>query len=150
MRTHEALAEVIGRDTAEQAEALGLKKITLNKWKEAPERSGSLNPLDRVEALTQKALEMGRGEAAFAAVRYLCRRFGFCAVPLPVGRPEFEGVADGLFSALREQSDFAAVSAEALRDREITPQERNRIEREGWEAQEAIAAFLGLVQRVEH
>lgn len=149
MRSYEALSEVIGRETAECAEALGLKPITVNKWKEDPERSGTVNPLERVEMLTAKAVALGRGDAAFAAVRYLCRRFGFCAVPLPAGRPEFAGVADGLFSALREQSDFAAVSAEALRDREITPQERNRIEREAWEAQEAISGFLHLVRLAE-
>lgn len=149
MRSYEALSEVIGRETVECAEALGLKPITVNKWKQDPEQSGTVNPLERVEMLTAKAVALGRGDAAFAAVRYLCRRFGFCAVHLPAGRPEFADIADGLFSSLREHAEFAAVSAESLRDRVLTAQERNRIEREAWEAQEAIAAFLDKIRGME-
>lgn len=142
MKSFEALNLVIGRDTVEHAKALKLKPGTVGKWKESPEASGSPNPLDRVETMTLTAIELQRGDAAFEALRYLARRFGFLLVPVAVGEISAQNLLDKSLSVLRAQGDFMAALCGSIEGRETIGTASRRIVPRGNDAMEAIADLL--------
>jgi hypothetical protein len=51
-----------------------------------------------------------------------------------------------MLECVHEFGELAAVAADALADGKITRRERSEVVREGWQAVEALAAFLHAVE----
>ncbi len=145
MKSHEALHTAIDKDTAEVAKALHLSIPMVSKWKEPTSDwtdSGALNPLDRIEAIIAKALQLGRPvEAAMAPIYYLTQQFSHIAIPLPKC-DNLKDLSDELMEAIKEFGHLASVAAEAMADGRISKNEFAAIEEEGTHLIRHAAAFI--------
>lgn len=150
METYEALGLCVGRDTVAHAKALRRSTALVNKWTEPTndfEDSGALNPLDRLEMMIETARRVGKVSPtdAIAPIQYLANRFNLALIPLPANIPCLTDVTHQLMVTIKEFGDLAAVSAAAMEDCRITPDERRIIEREGNELLAAVGLFLKVV-----
>lgn len=147
MQSHELLREVFQKTSAKQVAAdLGLSLSMIYKWAEPPspgygasiadenalgaarrsEGSGSVNPLDRVEALIQSTNDP-------RLVQWICQRAGgfFIQNPKTI-RPHPDYLIPATNEILQEFADLLGVIAVAAADNQITPPEAKKI-RARWE-----------------
>lgn len=125
MESFEALGLCIGRDSEQIAQALGVATITVQKWKQDPLASGSRNPVDIIKIAVNKAIAMGRRPAeALAPVTHLVDYFKDAAesADLSVQRSHAD--------LMQEFSHLISEHAVAIRDGQVSPDERRRLERE--------------------
>ena len=87
MKSYEAIQRAINGKTIEHAKALGISLSSVTKWQEPHldfTDSGSYNPLDRIESITEKSLSLGNPpDRAYAPLQYLTERFGVIMLRLP-------------------------------------------------------------------
>lgn len=148
MESYDALHQCIGRFTKEVAKRLHKSSILIYKWQEPStdfSESGSINPLDLIEATVDEAQRLGQGGAALAPIHWLNQRFNLVSIPLGASGGHRD-INDSLIKSIKEFADTAQAVSEALADGRISPDEARRIHKEGWEAVQAITA---LIYRVE-
>lgn len=129
MQSHELLREVFKTSSAKQVAAdLGLSLSMIYKWAEADEGdgSGSVNPLDRVQALIRITNDQ-------RLVHWICQHAGGFFIRNPKttnSHPEF--LIPATNEIVQEFADLLAVIATAAGDNHISPEESKNI-RKRWE-----------------
>lgn len=149
MESCEALRACIGPYTKEVAKRLGRSTQLVHKWQEPTSdfsESGSLNPLDRLEAIMEEALAKGQPhQEVMTPLSYLASRVGATVVQLPEARQETEAM-QVLCLSVKEFGEYAAAVSDALADGSVSRPERRRVLQEGWEA---VAALVTVLEAVE-
>ena len=129
MQSHELLREVFQKTSAKQVAAdLGLSLSMIYKWAEPDEGdgSGSVNPLDRVEALIRSTNDL-------RLVQWICQRAGGFFIQNPkTTKPHPDYLIPATNEIVQEFADLLAVIAGAAADNQITPPEAKKI-RARWE-----------------
>lgn len=129
MQSHELLREVFQKTSAKQVAAdLGLSLSMIYKWAEPDEGdgSGSVNPLDRVEALLRSTNDS-------RLVQWICQRAGGFFIQNPkTTKPHPDYLIPATNEILQEFADLLSVIAVAAADNQITPPEAKSI-RARWE-----------------
>lgn len=151
MKSHEALQKAIAGKTVDHAKRLGKSTVLLNKWQEPAtdfSDSGSYNPLDRIEAIVDYAIQLGiNRKNALAPVHWLNHRFGLIAFDLPDCAKD-GAVSAELISTIEEFSDLVKATSRALQNGRISRNEARTIVAEGEEALRAIGALVGMVKEI--
>lgn len=147
MLSHEALKLAVGRDTVEHAKAHHKSTSLIHKWTEPATDytdSGAFSPLDRLEIVIETSLKLGHVSRShsLAPVSFLAQRFNCLLLPLPPVSPCLADLARNLNKTIKEFGDVVSVTADAMEDHRITPDERRKIEAEGQELFEALGAFM--------
>jgi hypothetical protein len=129
MQSHELLREVLQKCSAKQVAAdLNLSLSMIYKWAEPDEGdgSGSVNPLDRIEALLRSTQDR-------RIVQWICQRAGGFFIQNPkTDKPQPEFLIPATNEIVQEFADLLAVIAVAAADNEITSKEAKSI-RARWE-----------------
>lgn len=129
MQSHELLREVLKTSSAKQVAAdLGLSLSMIYKWAEADEGdgSGSVNPLDRVQALIRSTNDP-------RLIHWICQHAGGFFIRNPKttnAHPDY--LIPATNEIVQEFADLLAVIATAAGDNHITPDEAKTI-RKRWE-----------------
>lgn len=129
MQSHELLREMFQKCSAKKLAAeLGLSLSMIYKWAEPDDGSGSgsVNPLDRLEALVRCTDDR-------RLVQWICQRAGgfFILNPKP-NKPHPAFLIPATNEIVQEFADLLAVIATAAADNQITAKEAAAI-RERWE-----------------
>jgi hypothetical protein len=144
MQSHELMREVLQQSTAKQlATDLGLSVSRIYKWAEPDEfdGSGTVNPLDRIEALIQSSGDQ-------RLVQWICERAGGFFIQNPkLARPHPEFLIPATNEIVQEFADLLSVIAVAAADNHITPTEAEAI-RARWEELKSVTE--GFVVCAEH
>ena len=134
MQSHELLREVLQKTSAKQVAAdLNLSLSMIYKWAEPDEGdgSGSVNPLDRIEALLNST-----GDRRM--VQWICERAGGFFILNPKhNKPHPDFLIPATNEIVQEFADLLAVIAAAAGDNEITPPEARKI-RARWEELKSV------------
>src|SRR6266487_3576662 len=129
MQSHELLREVFQKTSAKQVSAdLGLSLSMIYKWAESDDGSGSgsVNPLDRVEALIRSTNDP-------RLVQWICQRAGgFFILNPKTNKPHPDFLIPSTNEIVQEFADLLAVIASAAADNQITAKEAANI-RARWE-----------------
>ena len=144
MQSHELLREVFQKSSAKQVAAeLGLSLSMIYKWAEPPDAaagSGTVNPLDRIEAL-QRCTSDPR------LVQWICQRAGGFFIKNPKTlHPHPDFLIPATNEIIQEFADLLAVVANAVADNQITQEEAADI-RDRWEELKSVTE--GFVQCCE-
>jgi hypothetical protein len=144
MQSHELLREVFQKSSAKQIAAeLGLSLSMIYKWAEPPEApagSGTVNPLDRIDALHKCTGD-------HRIVQWICQQAGGFYIKNPKtnnAHPEF--LIPATNEIIQEFADLLAVIAKAVADNQIVPTEAADI-RGRWEELKSVTE--GFVQCCE-
>lgn len=155
MQSHELLREVFQKYSAKQVAAdLDLSLSMIYKWAEPPESgtgSGSVNPLDRIEALIRSTKD-------HRIVQWICQRAGGYYIKNPKAHTEHNThLIPATNEIVQEFADLLAVIATAAADNQITRAEAENI-RGRWEelksvTEEFVACceegnFIGLKNKI--
>ncbi len=135
MQSHELLREIFQKCSAKQvASELGLSLSMIYKWAEPPDAtsgSGTVNPLDRIEAL-QRCTSDPR------LVQWICQRAGGFFIKNPKTlHPHPEYLIPATNEIIQEFADLLAVVANAVADNQITREEAEDI-RGRWEELKSV------------
>jgi hypothetical protein len=149
MESWEALDMAIGKRSKAIAKRLRCSQELVYRWQQPMNdfsQSGAYNPLDRIEAVVSEAQIQGAGDDALLPLHYLARRFNQALIPIPDVKQVNDSTTKQMLECVHEFGELAAVAADALADGKITRRERSEVVREGWQAVEALAAFLHAVE----
>ena len=134
MQSHELLREVFQKSSAKQVAAdLGLSLSMIYKWAEPDDGTGSgtINPLDRIEALLTCTKD-------HRLVQWICQRAGgFFILNPKSNRPHPSFLIPATNEIVQEFADLLAVIATAAADNQITVKEAAVI-RERWEELKSV------------
>jgi hypothetical protein len=147
MRSCEALQAAINGKTVEFAKELHLATPTLHKWQEPTgdfTDSGAYNPLDRIETIVRKALEL-KSPGALNPIYYLCEQLGLLAIPMPTITAS-DVITDDLVKSIERFGALAQTASKAIADQKIEPHEARDIRADGMSA---IRAILTIVKDAE-
>ena len=129
MQSHELLREIFQKTSAKQVAAdLGLSLSMIYKWAEPDDGmgSGTVNPLDRIEALL-------RCTDDHRLIQWICQRAGgFFILNPKTHRPHPSFLIPATNEIVQEFADLLAVIATAAADNQITLKEATAI-RGRWE-----------------
>jgi len=129
MQSHELLREIFQKSSAKSIAAdLGLSLSMIYKWAEPDDGNGSgtVNPLDRVEALLRCTNDN-------RLIQWICQRAGgFFILNPKTNKPHPSFLIPATNEIVQEFADLLAVIATAAADNQITPQESATI-RARWE-----------------
>jgi hypothetical protein len=135
MQSHELLREVFQKCSAKQVAAeMGLSLSMIYKWAEpptGPDASGTVNPLDRIEALQRISRDP-------RIVQWICQHSGGFFIKNPKlhnAHPEF--LIPATNEIIQEFADLLAVIANAVADNQITVAESADI-RGRWEELKSV------------
>jgi hypothetical protein len=140
MQSHEILREVLQQSSVKQvASDLGLSLSMIYKWAEpsdATSGSGSMNPLDRVDALV-------RSTGDDRVVHWLCQRAGGFFIQNPKASwPHPFQLIPATNQVVQEFADLLAVVATAAADNQITRAESRTIRARWEELKSATEGFV--------
>lgn len=134
MQSHELLREVFQKTSAKQvASDLGLSLSMIYKWAESDDGmgSGTVNPLDRVEALLRCTNDP-------RLIQWICQRAGGFFISNPKStRPHPSFLIPATNEIIQEFADLLAVVATAASDNQITKAEAENI-RARWEELKSV------------
>jgi transcriptional regulator with XRE-family HTH domain len=134
MQSHELLREVFQKTSAKQVAAdLGLSLSMIYKWAEPDDGTGSgtVNPLDRIEALL-KCTEDRR------LIQWICQRAGgFFILNPETNKPHPSFLIPATNEIVQEFADLLAVIATAAADNHISGRESATI-RARWEELKSV------------
>ncbi|HKI68067.1 MAG TPA: phage regulatory CII family protein [Verrucomicrobiae bacterium] len=133
MQSHELLREVFQKCSAKQVSAdLGLSLSMIYKWAEPYDGtgSGSVNPLDRIEALLRSTNDE-------RIVQWLCQRAGGFFIRNPSNTPHPHFLIPATNQIVQEFADLLQVVAKAASDNQITESEAETI-RARWEELKSV------------
>ncbi len=134
MQSHELLREVVQKTGAKHvASELGLSLSMIYKWTEPDDGTGSgtVNPLDRIEALLRHTKDP-------RLVQWICQRAGgFFILNPKTNQPHPAFLIPATNEIVQEFADLLAVIATAAADNQITPKEAASI-RERWEELKSV------------
>jgi hypothetical protein len=152
MRSHEAIAAAINRNTPDHAKALHLSTSLVNKWQEPNadfSDSGAHNPLDRIETIIETSLKMGNPvDVALSPVFFLAGRFNFVPLILPPVSPCLADISRQLNHLIKDFGSLIEASADALEDGRITPDERRSLDKHSQHLLSALGVFMNQVTEV--
>lgn len=140
MQSHEVLREVLQQSSVKQVAAdLGLSLSMIYKWAEpsdATSGSGSMNPLDRVDALVRSTKDD-------RIVHWLCQRAGGFFIENPKASwPHPFQLIPATNQVVQEFADLLAVVATAAADNQITRAEAKTIRARWEELKSATEGFV--------
>jgi transcriptional regulator with XRE-family HTH domain len=134
MQSHELLREVFQQTSAKQvASDLGLSLSMIYKWAEPDDGTGSgtVNPLDRIEALLQSTNDR-------RLIQWICQRAGgFFILNPKTNKPHPSFLIPATNEIVQEFADLLAVIATAAADNQITQKESASI-RARWEELKSV------------
>jgi hypothetical protein len=134
MQSYELLREVFKTKPPKQvAEDIGLSVSVLYKWAEPPEHaagSGSVNPLDRIEALLGSTGD-------HRLVQWICQRAKGFFIQNPKSIPHPHYLIPATNQIVQDFADLLHVVAKAAHDNEVTPAEAIQI-RARWEELKSV------------
>ena len=134
MQSHELLREVFQKCSAKQIAAeLGLSLSMIYKWAEPDDGggSGTVNPLDRIEALMRCSSDP-------RLVQWICQRAGgFFILNPKTNKPHPDFLIPATNEIVQEFADLLAVIATAAADNQITQKEATGI-RARWEELKSV------------
>ncbi len=134
MQSHELLRELLQKCSAKQVAAeLGLSLSMIYKWAEPDDGTGSgtVNPLDRIEALLRCTNDK-------RLVQWICQRAGgFFILNPKTNKPHPSFLIPATNEIVQEFADLLSVIAIAAGDNQITPREAASI-RERWEELKSV------------
>ena len=134
MHSHELLHEVFQKTSAKQISAeLGLSLSMIYKWAEPDDGAGSgtVNPLDRIEALLRCTKDP-------RLIQWICQRAGGFFIRNPkTDKPHPAFLIPATNEIVQEFADLLAVIATAAADNQITPKEAETI-RARWEELKSV------------
>src|SRR5512144_2118521 len=135
MQSHEVLREVFQQCSPKKVSSdLGLSLSMIYKWAEPPEQpagSGSVNPLDRIDALLQCTKDR-------RLVQWICQRAGGFFIRNPkTHNPHPSFLIPATNEIVQEFADLLAVIATAASDNQITDKEAKQI-RARWEELKSV------------
>ena len=134
MQSHELLRELLQKCSAKQVAAeLGLSLSMIYKWAEPDDGTGSgtVNPLDRIEALLRCTNDA-------RLVQWICQRAGgFFILNPKTNRPHPSYLIPATNEIVQEFADLLAVIAIAAGDNHITHKEATGI-RARWEELKSV------------
>jgi hypothetical protein len=134
MQSHELLREMFEKRGAKQVAAdLGLSLSMIYKWAEPDDGSGSgtVNPLDRIEALLRCTND-------HRLVQWICQRAGgFFILNPKTNRPHPSFLIPATNEIVQEFADLLAVIATAAADNQINAREAATI-RDRWEELKSV------------
>jgi transposase len=134
MQSHELLREVLQKTSAKQVAAdLGLSLSMIYKWAEPDDGTGSgtVNPLDRVEALVKCTHD-------HRLVQWICQRAGgFFILNPKINKPHPSFLIPATNEIVQEFADLLAVIATAAADNHISTKESATI-RARWEELKSV------------
>ena len=134
MQSHELLREIFQKTSAKQVAAdLGLSLSMIYKWAEPDDGTGSgtVNPLDRIEALLRCTDDR-------RLIQWICQRAGgFFILNPKTQRPHPSFLIPATNEIVQEFADLLAVIATAAADNQITRKEATEI-RSRWEDLKAV------------
>jgi hypothetical protein len=135
MESHELLRGVFQQCSPKQVAAeLGLSLSMIYKWAEPPDAaagSGSVNPLDRIDALLRCTRD-------HSIIQWMCQRAGgFFILNPKTGGPHPEYLIPATNQIVQEFADLLAVVAAAAADNQITGKESQDI-RARWEELKSV------------
>ena len=140
MQSHELLREVFQTCSPKQVAAeLGLSLSMIYKWSEPPDPttgSGSVNPLDRVEALLRCTNDP-------RLVQWICERGGgFFILNPKTNKPHPSFLIPATHEIVQEFADLLAVISAAAADNQITDKESEQIRRRWEELKGVTESFV--------
>jgi len=134
MQSHELLREIFQKTSAKQVAAeLGLSLSMIYKWAEPDDGggSGTVNPLDRIEALLRCTSDR-------RLIQWLCQRAGgFFILNPKTNKPHPSFLIPATNEIVQEFADLLAVIATAAADNQITGREAETI-RARWEELKSV------------
>jgi hypothetical protein len=134
MQSHELLREVFQKCSPKQVAAeIGLSLTMIYKWAEPDDGTGSgtVNPLDRIEALLRCTSDR-------RLVQWICQRGGgFFILNPKINQPHPSFLIPATNEIVQEFADLLAVIATAASDNQITRKESVEI-RERWEELKSV------------
>jgi hypothetical protein len=134
MQSHELLREMFQKSSAKQVAAeLGLSLSMIYKWAEPDDGTGSgtVNPLDRIEALLRCTNDR-------RLVQWICQRAGgFFILNPKTNKPHPSFLIPATNEIVQEFADLLAVIATAASDNQITQKESKAI-RARWEELKSV------------
>ena len=134
MQSHELLREMFQKCSAKQLAAeLGLSLSMIYKWAEPDDGTGSgtVNPLDRIEALFRSTNDR-------RLIQWICQRAGgFFILNPKTNKPHPSFLIPATNEIVQEFADLLAVIATAASDDQITPKEAATI-RDRWEELKSV------------
>jgi transcriptional regulator with XRE-family HTH domain len=134
MQSHELLREVLQKCSAKQVAAdLGLSLSMIYKWAEPDDGTGSgtINPLDRIEALIRCTNDR-------RLIQWICQRGGgFFILNPKTNKPHPAYLIPATNEIVQEFADLLAVIANAASDNEVTQKEARSI-RARWEELKSV------------
>jgi hypothetical protein len=134
MQSHELLHEVFQKTSAKQISAeLGLSLSMIYKWAEPDDGTGSgtVNPLDRIEALLRCTKDP-------RLIQWICQRAGGFFIRNPkTDKPHPAFLIPATNEIVQEFADLLAVIATAAADNQITQKEAEAI-RARWEELKSV------------
>src|SRR3954451_24979660 len=134
MQSHELLREVFQKCSAKQVAAeLNLSLSTIYKWAEPDDGTGSgtINPLDRIEALLRCTNDR-------RLIQWICQRAGgFFILNPKTNMPHPSFLIPATNEIVQEFADLLAVIATAAADNQITKAEAKAI-RARWEELKSV------------
>ena len=140
MQSHELLREVFQKCSAKQVAAeLGLSLSMIYKWAEPDDGTGSgtVNPLDRIEALLRCTNDR-------RLVQWICQRAGgFFILNPKTNKPHPSYLIPATNEIVQEFADLLAVIASAAADNQITRKESQNI-RARWEELKSVTESFPL------
>lgn len=151
MNSYKAMDLAVGKDRIEHAKALRKSKELVSKWTEPHadfEDSGTISPLDRVETVVATSLRLANvpRSHSLAPVAYLAHQFHCLLVPLPENHhPSLSDLSTQLSCTIKEFGDLMSVSAEAMADGRITPNELRNVERLALELVSDVGMFTRML-----
>jgi len=148
---HEAIKQAVDGHYEEIAKAVGRSANLVYRWT-LPSTdfsdSGAYSDLDRLEALIEKSLALGTPPAkSFSPIYRMAHRFGGYFIPPAPKAFAHKDLARQLTRTMKEVGEALAVTAAALEDDELSPNERRRILKEAQDGMHELAHLVSMVER---
>lgn len=151
MDAHEAIKQAVNGHYEAIAKAVGRSANLVYRWTLPTSDfsdSGAYSDLDRLESLIEKTLTLGTPPAqAFAPIYRLAHRFGGYFIPPAPRAYAHKDLARQLTRTMKEVGEALAVTASALEDDALTPNERRQILKEAQEGMHELAQLVAMVER---
>lgn len=148
-KTHNILQEMIQGNFDEFAKRLGLSASMVYKYCEPTQdytHSGTTNPLDRLEMITEAAISLNPSKHLLA-IKWLCERFGLIVVPKPKNVINDLDLTSQLLQTITEFGKLTESTSKALNDGKITNEESEEISKRAWELVSQVFSFATKIKR---
>lgn len=150
MESHEALKRAIGSKAVAFAKRLGCSSSLIYKWCEPSTDftdSGAYNPIDRIEAVMDESLGLGRKPVdALAPLFRMAHRFGCVLFPPVPESCTHKDISQQTCRTMKEVGEALSKVAEVLDDDKLSPDERRDALKELYEGVHELVRLTRMVK----